>query len=216
MLKKIGIGVAVLIVGFVVLVMLQPSTFRIERSKSIAAPSWVVFNIVNNFHRWPAWSPWEKLDPNMEKKHSGPEAGVGAVYEWTGNKDVGTGRMTITESAPPEKLTIDLEFMEPWEAKNTTLFSFEGKAKETNVTWAMEGENTFMGKAMSLFMDMDAMVGKDFEAGLDELDKLAVAEAAELEKKKAEELAADEKAVEAAEAAMAEGAPEAAEEAQKQ
>lgn len=211
MLKKIGIGVLVLVVGFVVLVMIQPSTFRIERSRSIEAPQWVVFNIVNNFRRWPAWSPWEKLDPNMEKKHSGPEAGAGAVYEWSGNDQVGTGRMTITESTPPERVAINLEFMEPWEATNTTTFSFDGGAKETEVTWAMEGQNDFMGKAMSLFMDMDSMVGKDFEAGLDELAKIAVAEAAELEKKRAEELAADEKAVAAAEEALAEEQPPSAE-----
>lgn len=208
MLKKIGIGAGLLIVGFVVVVLLQPGTFRIERSRDVAAPSWVVFNVVNNFHRWPAWSPWEKLDPNMKKQHSGSETGAGAVYEWSGNNDVGKGRMTITESTPPEKISIKLEFMEPFEATNTTLFSFTPKGKGTTVTWAMEGQNDFMGKAMSLFMDMDAMVGKDFEAGLLQLDKVAAADALEIEKKKAAqpEPNEDERAAAAAAEAMAEDA----------
>lgn len=215
MLKKIGIGLGLLVVGFVVVVLLQPATFRIQRSKDVAAPSWVVFNIVSNFHRWPAWSPWEKLDPNMQKQHSGSETGVGAVYEWSGNPDVGKGRMTITESVPPEKITIKLEFMEPWQATNTTLFSFSGKGKESKVTWAMEGKNDFMGKAMSLFMDMDAMVGKDFEAGLAELEKVAQADVRELEKRKTAPADPDEMAAQAVAEAIAEGASPAPDAAQK-
>lgn len=200
MLKKIAIALVVVVLGFVGVVAMQPSTFRIQRAQSIEAPAWVVFNILNNFHRWPAWSPWEKLDPNMTKKHSGPEAGVGSVYEWSGNDEVGTGKMTITESEPPKQVTIKLEFMEPWEATNTTLFALSSKGKDVEVSWAMEGENTFMGKAASLFMDMDEMVGKDFEAGLRELKKLAEREAKEIEKAKQAE-AAEAEAKKQAEAA---------------
>lgn len=190
MLKKIGIALVVLIVGFVAVVALQPADFRIEREKSIAAPDYVVFNVLNNFHRWSAWSPWEKLDPNMERKHSGSNVGKGAVYEWSGNDDVGSGRMTIVESVPPSKVVIQLEFIKPFEATNTTIFTIDGAPNESKVTWSMEGKNNFMAKAASLFMDMDAMVGKDFELGLDQLDKLAVTDAKEIERKKAEEAAA--------------------------
>lgn len=215
MLKKVGIGLVLLVIGFLALVAVQPATFRIERSREVAAPSWVVFNIVSNFRRWSAWSPWEKLDPNMQKQHSGSETGVGAVYEWSGNPEVGKGRMTITESVPPEKVTIRLEFMEPWQATNTTLFTFSGKGKESTVTWSMEGKNDFLGKAMSLFMDMDAMVGKDFEAGLAELEKIALADFREFEKKKSEKADPDEMAAQAVAEAMAEVPPEAPEAAKK-
>jgi hypothetical protein len=155
------------------------------------APAWVAFNVLNNFHRWPAWSPWEKLDPNMTKKHEGPEAGVGAIYEWSGNDKVGTGRMSITESEPSKKIAIKLEFMKPWEATNTTLFTLTSTGKDVEVSWAMEGENNFMAKAASLFMDMDAMVGKDFEAGLLSLQKLVEAEAKEIAKAKKEKADAE-------------------------
>jgi hypothetical protein len=186
-LKKIGIVLAVVVVSFIVVIALQPSEFRIERSRKIEAPGWVVFNHVNNLQRWSRWSPWEKLDPNMEKKHSGPEAGVGAIYEWSGNDQVGTGRMTIEESVVPEKVGIKLEFLEPFEATNQTTFTFLPEGQGVKVTWAMEGHNGFFAKAFSLFNDMDAMVGKDFETGLAELDKMAVAEWAEIQKAKAEE-----------------------------
>jgi len=184
MLKWIGIGVAVLVVGFLVVVALQPSSFRIERSQKMEAPPFVVFNIVNDFKRWPSWSPGEKLDPNMEKKHSGAEVGVGSVYEWTGNDQVGTGRMTIKESVPEKRIAIELEFLEPWEATNKTLFTFTRVDGGVDVNWAMEGENNFMAKAASLFMNMDEMVGGDFEKGLAALQKIAEAEAKEVAKQR--------------------------------
>ncbi len=187
MLKKIGIGLAVLVLGLVVLIAVQPSTFRVERSQEIDAPPYVAFNLINNFRRWSAWSPWEKLDPNLQRKYSGAEAGVGAVYEWSGNDQAGEGRMTITESVPAKKVGIKLEFKKPFEATNTTLFSLDRAGDKVKVTWAMEGTNNFIGKAMCLVMDMDQLIGKDFEAGLSQLKKIAEQEAKQIARKKAEQ-----------------------------
>ena len=177
MSKKIGIGLVVVLAIAVAIVATRPSEFHIERSKTIAAPADVVFLFVNDFHDWPSWSPWEKLDPQMQKSHSGAPLGKGAVYEWSGNDQVGKGRMTIKESRPNQLVGIQLEFMEPWTATNDTTFTFHGSGSTTKLTWAMDGENDFMAKAFSLFMDMDALVGKDFETGLDALAKVAAAEA---------------------------------------
>jgi uncharacterized protein YndB with AHSA1/START domain len=177
MLKKIGIALLAIILIFVVVVALQPADFKIERSKSIPAPPEVVFSLVNDFHDWPAWSPWEKLDPNMKKTHSGAPLGKGAMYAWAGNDEVGEGRMTITESEPNRLVGLKLEFLKPFEATNQTTFTFGGGGNSTNVTWAMTGKNNFISKAFSMFVDMDAMVGKDFEKGLTELGAVSVAEA---------------------------------------
>jgi len=177
MLKKIAIGVGVVIVLLVVVVATRPSEFRIERSKSIDAPPEVVFLFVNDFHDWPAWSPWEKLDPGMQRSHSGAPEGKGAMYAWSGNDQVGKGKMTIVESRPNERVGIELEFQEPWTATNQTTFAFGRAGDGTKLTWAMEGKNGFVAKAFSMFMDMDAMVGKDFEKGLDALSLVAAAEA---------------------------------------
>jgi uncharacterized protein YndB with AHSA1/START domain len=193
-------------VGFLIVVAAQPSSFRIERSKRIDAPPFVVFNIINDFKRWPAWSPWEKLDPNMEKKHSGSPVGVGSIYEWSGNDQVGSGRMTIQESVPEKHVTIELRFLKPWEATNTTRFTFTRDGNGVLVVWAMEGTNDFMAKAASLFMNMDEMVGGDFEKGLAALAKIAESEAKEIAKqRRAEaELEADRAARRKADAAKAE------------
>lgn len=178
MLRKIVIGVLALVVAFGVVVAARPAHFHVERSVQIAAPPEVVFPFINDFHRWPSWSPWEKLDPGMRRQYSGAAAGKGAVYDWSGNDEVGVGSMRITDSAPPSSVAVALEFKEPWQATNATLFSVARDATGSKVTWGMEGENDFMLKAVSMFMDMDAMVGKDFEAGLDNLRRAAEAEVA--------------------------------------
>jgi uncharacterized protein YndB with AHSA1/START domain len=167
MLRKILIGIAAVIVLFLLVVASRPSTFQIERQTSIAAPPDVVFAQVNDFHAWGAWSPWEKLDPTMKKTFRGPNAGAGSVYEWVGNDKVGEGRMTIEKSDPSSHIAIKLEFLKPWTATNMTTFAFapEG-AGSTKVTWAMSGENNFMAKGFSLFMNMDKLIGGDFERGL--------------------------------------------------
>ena len=164
--KKILIGLAVLIVAFVVVVAVQPSEFRITRSASMSAPAPVVFEQVNDFHNWNAWSPWAKLDPEMKQTYEGAPAGKGAVYTWAGNGDVGEGRMTIVESRPPDTVVLNLEFLKPFAATNITEFSFVPEGDQTNVSWSMYGKRNFMMKAFCLFMDTDKIVGGDFEKGL--------------------------------------------------
>jgi carbon monoxide dehydrogenase subunit G len=178
MLKKILSGVVGVIVLFVVVVSTRPSIFHVERSARVAAPPEVVFPLINDFHRWSSWSPWEKLDPNMKRDYSGSPQGKGAAYAWSGNDDVGVGNMRITESQPPASVTIALEFQKPWQATNTTLFSVAPDASGSRVTWGMDGQSNFMFKAVGLFMNMDEMVGKDFEAGLSNLQRVAEAQAA--------------------------------------
>lgn len=177
MVKKILAVLAALLVAFVGFVATRPAQFRIERSATIAAPIEAVFPLVDDFHRWADWSPWEKLDPGMKKTFEGGP-GVGAKYAWVGNQDAGEGRMTILESRPGERIGIKLEFLKPFAATNTTVFAFKGGPDGTHVNWSMEGQNNFLAKAFSVFMNMDAMVGKDFEAGLRTLKNVAEAEAA--------------------------------------
>jgi hypothetical protein len=165
MLKKILVGVAALLVVLVVVVSLQPSTFHVERSTTIAASPEAAHAQVNDFHAWREWSPWEKLDPGMQRTFDGAPSGVGAKYAWVGKKEVGEGRMTIEKSEPSE-IVIKLEFLKPFEATNTATFTFAKTTEGTKTTWAMDGKNNFVSKAFHLVMDMDKMVGGDFERGL--------------------------------------------------
>ncbi len=170
---KILIALSTLIVAFLVIIALQPADFRIERSTTIAAPPAAVFRHVNDFHLWNAWSPWAKIDPAMQQTFAGAPTGTGAVYTWTGNKEVGEGRMTITESRPPDLIRITLEFLKPFAATNVTEFQFKAAGDQTTVTWVMTGTNNFMLKALGLFMNMDRMIGADFEKGLSQLKAVA-------------------------------------------
>jgi Polyketide cyclase / dehydrase and lipid transport len=161
--------VGVIVLGIVVLLVYaatQPSAFRVQRSASIQAPPERIFPLINDFRSWAAWSPWEKLDPNLKRTFSGPASGVGSTYEWEGNKKVGQGRMEITESAPSSKISIKLDFIKPFEAHNTADFTLAPNGSSTDITWAMLGQKPFLFKVMSVFMNMDKMIGKDFEAGL--------------------------------------------------
>lgn len=151
----------------------RPDDFTIQRVATIPASADKVFAQLDDFHNWPAWSPWEKLDPDMKRSHSGAEKGKGAVYAWEGNNKVGSGRMEILETTPHSKLVIQLDFFAPWKARNTTIFTLSPEGSGTKLDWAMHGKNDFMGKVMCLFMDMDKMVGKDFEKGLDALKTAA-------------------------------------------
>lgn len=173
MIKKIAGGFVILVVALVLLITLQPADFQVERSTQIATAPEVPFALVNDLHQWEQWSPWAKLDPAMEITYGGSDAGVGATYAWSGNSDVGAGKMTITKSTPGEEILIDLEFLKPFEAQNTTVFSFAAEGDATKVTWRMNGTNNFMGKAMGLFMDMDRMIGESFEQGLADLKTLS-------------------------------------------
>jgi uncharacterized protein YndB with AHSA1/START domain len=177
MLKKIAIGLVVLFALFALLVSTRPSQFHVERSQRIAAPPDVVFPLINDFHRWQSWSPWEHLDPGMKREYSGSPQGTGAAYDWSGNDDVGVGSMHITDSEAPRRVAIALEFKEPWQATNSTLFNVTPEAGGSIVTWGMTGESNFVFKAIGLFMNMDEMVGKDFEAGLSNLQRVAEAAA---------------------------------------
>jgi uncharacterized protein YndB with AHSA1/START domain len=164
--KKILVGLVVIVLAFAAVVATRPGDFTIERSATIAAPAEAVFAQVNDFHNWEGWSPWAKLDPAMQQSFGGPAAGTGATDRWEGNSDVGEGGMTITESRPPELVRIKLEFLKPFAATNLTEFTFKPQGEQTRVTWTMSGHNGFMAKAFCMFMDMDKMVGGDFEKGL--------------------------------------------------
>lgn len=199
MLKKILIVLAVVVVAFLGYASTRPSEYRVERSAPVAAPAEVVFEQIGNFHKWAAWSPWEKLDPKMQKTFEGPERGVGASYAWKGDDKVGSGKMTITKEDAPKELGIKLEFLEPFTSVADTTFTLASQnSEQTQVTWSMAGKSNFMSKVFSVFMDMDKMIGADFEKGLAQLNTVAKVEA---DKKRAEEAAA-------AQAAAAAPAPE--------
>jgi hypothetical protein len=171
--KKIGIGLGAVIVVLLLVIVTRPSTYHVERSTTIAAPADVVFAQVSDFRKWETWSPWAKLDPQMKTTYEGTQGAVGAGYAWNGNDDVGSGRMTITAVKPNERVDIKLAFIKPFESDCDNGFKLEAAGKDTKITWSMDGKNNFIGKAFSLFMNMDSMIGKDFEKGLGDMKKVA-------------------------------------------
>lgn len=177
MLVKILIGLFVVIGVFAAIVAMRPSDFRIERSAVVAAPAPVVFAQVNDLHNWDAWSPWAKLDPAAKQTYDGPRAGTGAAFAWVGNKQVGEGRMTITESRPTEFIRFKLDFVKPFAGTNMAEFTFTPRGGQTAVTWSMSGKQNFMAKVFCMFMNMDRMVGGQFEQGLAQMKSLAEAAA---------------------------------------
>lgn len=166
MIVKILIGLVVVIGVFAAIVVMRPSDFRVERSAMVSAPAPVVFAQVNDLHNWDAWSPWAKLDPAAKQTFDGPQAGTGAAFAWAGNSKVGEGRMTITESRPSELIRFRLDFVRPFAGTNTAEFTFTPRGEQTAVTWSMSGRQNFMAKAFCMFMNMDKMVGGEFEKGL--------------------------------------------------
>ena len=166
MLKTVLIAVVVVIAGILVFASTRPDAFSVQRTTTIHAPADKVFALINDFHRWGEWSPWEKLDPELKRTFSGAPAGVGTVYEWTGNSKVGAGRMEILKTAPAAKLDIKLDFIKPFEGHNIAEFTLTPKGEDTEVLWVMHGPAPFISKLMGVFVSMDAMIGKDFEAGL--------------------------------------------------
>src|SRR5207253_1313324 len=164
------------LVLFALFVATRPATSRVSRAIAISAPPAVVYAQVADFHRWDAWSPWAKLDPTMKTTFAGPVAAPGSSYAWLGNDKVGEGKMTIVEARPGEMLRIKLEFLKPFASTNSSTFTFAPKGGGTDVTWTMEGHNGFAGKAFSVFMNMDKMIGNDFEKGLAQLKAVAEAE----------------------------------------
>ncbi|HEX4235459.1 MAG TPA: SRPBCC family protein [Caldimonas sp.] len=173
MWQTVLIVIAVLIVGVLVAAAMRPSDFTVQRSASIAAAPAKIYPFLVDFHQWPAWSPWEKLDPGMKRTHSGAPSGPGAVYAWEGSSKVGAGRMEIKDAAAASKVLIQLDFLRPFEAHNITEFTLAPRADATEVTWQMRGPAPFVSKVMGLFVNMDKMIGKDFEKGLANLKAAA-------------------------------------------
>jgi hypothetical protein len=176
MLKKIALGSGAVLGVLLVVIAVQPAAFVIERSTSIQAPANLIYPQINDLHAWQAWSPWAKMDPLMNSTFEGPAAGVGAITSWAGPK-AGKGRMEITAVKPDQEIVIKLDFIKPMQAQNRTVFSLTPGNAATTVHWRMEGNNGFAGKAFALFMNMDKMVGADFEKGLASMKALAEATA---------------------------------------
>ena len=160
------LALAFIAILFLVVLAGQPDEFAVTRTIRIAAPPEKIFPHVNDLHRWEAWSPWAKLDPSAKISFSGADAGAGAAMAWDGNKKVGAGRMTITESQPSGLIRFRLDFQKPMQATNTAEFTFRSEGGQTVVTWSMAGKSCFMSKVFGLFMDFDKMCGDQFEKGL--------------------------------------------------
>ena len=173
MLKTIAIVVVVAIVAILVYAATRPDDFRVQRSTSIKAPPEKIFALINDFHRWDSWSPWEKMDPAMKRTYSGTASGKGAMYAWQGNSKVGEGRMEIADASPPSKVTIKLDFVKPIEGHNTAEFTLLPDGDSTNVTWVMYGPSAYVAKVIGIFVSMDKMIGNDFETGLANMKAVA-------------------------------------------
>lgn len=175
MVKAILGGLFLIIVLVLIYAATKPDTFRVERSISIKAPAEKIFPLINDFHRWEQWSPWEKVDPALKRTYSGADSGVGAAYAWFGNKEIGQGRMEIIESTPPLRLLIKIDFLAPFEAHNTVEFTLTTQGDSTVLSHAMFGPSPYLAKLMGLFFSMDKMVGDKFEEGLGSLKAIAEA-----------------------------------------
>ena len=173
MLKYIGLGVLLLIAGVLVLAGLRPDSFQVRRSATIKAAPEQIFPLINDLHRFNTWNPFDQKDPNVKRSYSGPESGKGAAYAFDGNKDMGKGTLEILDSAPASKVTMALRMLEPFEVRNTVDFTLERQGDATNVTWTMQGAVPYFAKIIHLFVNMDRMVGTQFEAGLASLKTIA-------------------------------------------
>jgi uncharacterized protein YndB with AHSA1/START domain len=164
--KKIAIAIVVLIAALLVYAATRPDTFRVERTATMKAPPEKVYAVLSDFQKWGTWSPWEKKDPAMKRTFGSTTSGKGATYAWEGNGEVGKGSMEIVETAPPSRLKLRLDFIEPFEAHNIVEYTLTPQGESTNVSWVLHGPMPYISKVISIFCDMDSMVGKDFEAGL--------------------------------------------------
>jgi hypothetical protein len=173
---------AIVVVAVIILILLaavlvyaaaRPNTFRVQRTARIQAPPETIYALITDFHRWRAWSPYEARDPAMQRTFSGAPSGLGAAYAWEGNKNIGAGHMQIIEASAPSRVLIDLNFLRPFKARNVAEFTIEPRGDASEVTWAMYGPNLFVGKVMGLFINMDRMIGRDFEQGLANLKAAA-------------------------------------------
>ncbi|MBN9487153.1 MAG: SRPBCC family protein [Alphaproteobacteria bacterium] len=165
--------VVVVVAGILIYAATKPDSFSVQRSANVKAPPDKIFALIADLRGWSAWSPYEKKDPDMKRTFSGAASGKGAIYEWTGNKDVGQGRMEIIDVTTPSKVTIKLDFLKPFEAHNTAEFTMVPAGDNTTVTWAMYGPSPYVAKIMGTLFDLDKMIGNDFEAGLAALKTVA-------------------------------------------
>jgi hypothetical protein len=168
----IAVVLAIAIAVILILATAKPDRFGIQRATTVKAPPEKIFPLINDFHQWGTWSPYENKDPAMKRSYSGAASGEGAIYAWEGNKNVGSGRMEILDSSAPSKIVIKLDFFKPFEGHNTAEFTMLPHGDATDVTWLMHGPLPFMGKIMHVFINMDRMIGKDFEIGLANLKRL--------------------------------------------
>ena len=168
----IAVILALAIAAVLILAAKKPDIFSVRREIDIKAPPEAIFPLISDFHRWGAWSPWENKDPAMRRSFSGAASGEGAVYGWEGNRNVGSGRMEIMDTVVPTKIVIKLDFIKPFEGHNTAEFTMLPRGDATHVSWLMTGASPFIGKIMHVFINMDAMVGKDFAIGLANLKRL--------------------------------------------
>ncbi len=166
----IGAGIAIVLAGLIAYIATRPDDYHVERTAVVGAPASAVFDLIDDFHEWSRWSPFEGLDPNMKRTYDGASRGVGTIYGWDGNGQAGAGRMTIVESRPATLVKIKLEFLRPFPGENQVNFTLVPTTDGTQVTWAMDGKNRFMSKAMSLIMNMDKMIGGFYEKGLKNLE----------------------------------------------
>jgi len=173
MIKTIIIVIVVLIAAILIFAATKPDTFRVERSTSIKAAPENIYPLINDFHSWKAWSPWEKIGPAAKTMHGGAAGGVGAIYEWDGNNEVGTGRMEIIESSPPSKIVLKIDFIKPFACHNIIEFTLVPRGGSTIVTQAMYGPSPYLSKLVCLFFSMDKMVGTKYEEGLANLKAIA-------------------------------------------
>ncbi len=177
-MKKVLLVLLIAVVAFLAYAATRPDTYRVERSATISAPAELIYPRIVDFQAFQSWSPWEELDPAMNRQLAGTPGELGATYDWAGNKDVGKGRMTLIEAKPSSTAGIRLDFLEPMASTSTIRFDLAPAGDATRVNWTMDGEHTFISKVMCIFMDMDAMVGKDFEKGLASLKAESEAAAA--------------------------------------
>jgi len=166
MLKKIALVAFIVIGAVLAYAATRPDALHIQRSMTIKAPPEKLFPLISDFHRWNAWSPYEKIDPAMKRAYSGSANGKGAVYEWEGNSSVGQGRMEITNAVPSSRVTIKLDFLKPLEGHDVAEFTLVPQGDSTTVTWTMDGPTPYVGKVIGVFVNMDTMIGGEFEAGL--------------------------------------------------
>jgi uncharacterized protein YndB with AHSA1/START domain len=171
-IAAVAMILAIAIAAVLILAATKPNKLRVERTATIKAPAETIFPLINDFRKWRSWSPYETKDPAMKRTYGGAESGKGATYAWDGDRNVGSGRMEILDASAPQKIAIKLDFFTPFEGHNTAEFTMLPQEDGTHVTWLMHGPANFMSRLIQVFINLDNMIGKDFEAGLANLKKV--------------------------------------------